>query len=472
MPLYLRRVVLDDSSDVSMGGSVQSDVDCSSKLRTKPSDSVEGASNPEYSMEQSIRFLYISNSHIFVLIYILGLVVFKEAPKNARQMNPVSDVSQVLQHMSLVEGVDSEAMKSECGESEHEVESAKWNSDVENSYLEDSFLVKDSDSEEGDISSGFDCDQLSAVGELFNPSSSRYTRPAKYAESTPLRAKLPLSTTHHSDKAQRSVLDSVDNDESRRLLVELYPELMNNDSTRVLRWSIGMSKEESEKKSERDGEENEESYEKCTCVYLKQLKGDKLAKEASNRYDDDLDNFIVGDDESLLDDNEEKSSEGEDGKSRDDEVSSKYAFPCEESETKRGPYEIIPPSEKARSRGAIVKIFAEGACFKDAERQPTVNRKRVKDDELFLMALSPNGPEHPEAEKFTRSKFAQIRKDLTAKLFDIYRRRCFEEKLDEGMKVEWNARLLKTAGRCRCMRDGTASIELSIKVCNSAGKCL
>ncbi|KHN88672.1 hypothetical protein Tcan_14789 [Toxocara canis] len=439
MPLYLRRVVLDDSSDVSMGGSVQSDVDCSSKLRTKPSDSVEGASNPEYSMEQSIR-----------------------------------DVSQVLQHMSLVEGVDSEAMKSECGESEHEVESAKWNSDVENSYLEDSFLVKDSDSEEGDISSGFDCDQLSAVGELFNPSSSRYTRPAKYAKSTPLRAKLPLSTTHHSDKAQRSVLDSVDNDESRRLLVELYPELMNNDSEScaIVQTSLGAftleSKEESEKKSERDGEENEESYEK----YLKQLKGDKLAKEASNRYDDDLDNFIVGDDESLLDDNEEKSSEGEDGKSRDDEVSSKYAFPCEESETKRGPYEIIPPSEKARSRGAIVKIFAEGACFKDAERQPTVNRKRVKDDELFLMALSPNGPEHPEAEKFTRSKFAQIRKDLTAKLFDIYRRRCFEEKLDEGMKVEWNARLLKTAGRCRCMRDGTASIELSIKVCNSAGKCL
>lgn len=50
----------------------------------------------------------------------------------------------------------------------------------------------------------------------------------------------------------------------------------------------------------------------------------------------------------------------------------------------------------------------------------------MSDEERFLMALTPGGPKHPEAEIFVKTKFARIREDLTRKLFDIYRRRCFE----------------------------------------------
>ncbi|VDD89796.1 unnamed protein product, partial [Enterobius vermicularis] len=35
-----------------------------------------------------------------------------------------------------------------------------------------------------------------------------------------------------------------------------------------------------------------------------------------------------------------------------------------------------------------------------------------------------------------------------------------------GMSIEWNPRLLKTAGRCLCTKNFTAKIELSVKVCN------
>ncbi|VDO41954.1 unnamed protein product [Onchocerca flexuosa] len=92
------------------------------------------------------------------------------------------------------------------------------------------------------------------------------------------------------------------------------------------------------------------------------------------------------------------------------------------------------------------------------------------DDELFLLALSQNRPAHANAQKYIAAKFPRIRKELTAKLFDLYRRRCFKNKLDSNMVLEWNSRLRLTAGRCRCKPNGTASIELSIKVCDTPGE--
>lgn len=51
------------------------------------------------------------------------------------------------------------------------------------------------------------------------------------------------------------------------------------------------------------------------------------------------------------------------------------------------------------------------------------------DDEIFLLALSQNGPVHLIAQKYTTVKFSRIRQELAAKLFDMYRRCCFENKV-------------------------------------------
>uniref|UniRef100_A0A0N5CJR3 SprT-like domain-containing protein n=1 Tax=Thelazia callipaeda TaxID=103827 RepID=A0A0N5CJR3_THECL len=87
---------------------------------------------------------------------------------------------------------------------------------------------------------------------------------------------------------------------------------------------------------------------------------------------------------------------------------------------------------------------------------------RQDKDETFLLALSPNGPPHFEAENYKKAKFSQIRQDLTKKLFNIYCRRCFDDKVND-----WNKRLRSTAGRCRCQSNGNAKVELSIKVCDT-----
>lgn len=44
--------------------------------------------------------------------------------------------------------------------------------------------------------------------------------------------------------------------------------------------------------------------------------------------------------------------------------------------------------------------------------------------------------------------------------------------LDPNMGLKWNSRLRLTAGRCRCKPNGTADIELSIKVCDTPGESL
>lgn len=51
------------------------------------------------------------------------------------------------------------------------------------------------------------------------------------------------------------------------------------------------------------------------------------------------------------------------------------------------------------------------------------------DDEIFLLALSQDGPVHRDAQKYTSTKFPRIREELTAKLFDLFRRRCFGNKV-------------------------------------------
>lgn len=51
---------------------------------------------------------------------------------------------------------------------------------------------------------------------------------------------------------------------------------------------------------------------------------------------------------------------------------------------------------------------------------------------------------HPDAKKF-RDNFKSHKEELTSILFKMYNEQVFDGKLD--MKVEWNKKLLTTAGR-------------------------
>lgn len=450
MPLHLRRIVLDDSSDASMI-SLQSGSNSSKNLVANPETAAVDGMNSGCSMEQSIR-----------------------------------DVSHALENMSVVElkEVPEVEQKSRSGVWECEIEIDEGDEDE---YVEDSFLVKDSECEGDDASLGFECDELSAINELRTALQRRRVRPTKYMESTPLRTKLVSPKGLTAEKTQKSMLVSLEDEESRRLLVEIYPELKDatttsGSSTAQLKkppaFSLESEKDYEEKEEGEESGEDEESFEK----YLKKLKGDQSADEDSEVrcYNDDLDDFIVDDDEPL-DDEDGSEDEGNDD-SGSDEISLRDVLPHhlflpphrqhrhEEKENKKGPILSIPPHEKEKRRRDLIKLFSTSSPMKEILRQS--NRKsdmneKMSDEERFLMALTPGGPKHPEAEIFVKTKFARIREDLTRKLFDIYRRRCFEGRLDKEMKIEWNNRLRLTAGRCRCVRNGSATIELSVKVCTS-----
>nr|CDS32452.1 Acidic repeat containing protein [Hymenolepis microstoma] len=86
---------------------------------------------------------------------------------------------------------------------------------------------------------------------------------------------------------------------------------------------------------------------------------------------------------------------------------------------------------------------------------------------------------HPSAERFVKN-FKKNREELANRLYSFYNEIVFDNKLPKDLKVQWNERLLKTAGQCIYMKrkvknpDGTftvsneVKIELSGKVCTSA----
>uniref|UniRef100_A0A914RTB5 Uncharacterized protein n=1 Tax=Parascaris equorum TaxID=6256 RepID=A0A914RTB5_PAREQ len=216
----------------------------------------------------------------------------------------------------------------EMPEVEQKSRSGVWECELEvddgdeDEYVEDSFLVKDSECEDYFtiidsfvlpkgalwqryissyvfrthtvifflIGSVFDITQIDHPG-----SAVFATRIKRMVRSTPLRRGVVSLKELTAEKTQKSMLASLEDEESRRLLVEIYPEL--KDATIASDSSTGQSKKspafsfESEKDYEEEDKEesgeDEESFEK----YLKKLKGNRSAEEDDELrcYNDDLD---------------------------------------------------------------------------------------------------------------------------------------------------------------------------------------
>ncbi|XP_071479503.1 uncharacterized protein [Diadema antillarum] len=89
----------------------------------------------------------------------------------------------------------------------------------------------------------------------------------------------------------------------------------------------------------------------------------------------------------------------------------------------------------------------------------------------FLASLSTPSKGMPTRSRYV-SDFKRNRDELTQRLFKLYNKTIFDDKLPADFSITWNTRMRKTAGFCfykkRLGNERTARIELSIKVCDSA----
>ncbi|XP_034249369.1 acidic repeat-containing protein-like isoform X2 [Thrips palmi] len=96
----------------------------------------------------------------------------------------------------------------------------------------------------------------------------------------------------------------------------------------------------------------------------------------------------------------------------------------------------------------------------------------------FLSSLSgpthePGVRDHPEAAVYNKN-FKAKKEELTRRLFKLFNREVFDKRLPDDMLLEWNGRLVRTAGLCYCKlirKNGvttrTSKISLSTKVITS-----
>ncbi|MFH4974542.1 hypothetical protein AB6A40_001251 [Gnathostoma spinigerum] len=373
----------------------------------------------------------------------------------------MKESSQLLQNMSIQE--DSiKHCKNAATSPRLSSSSALESANTEDTYEEDSFVVKDSSDEYGEDSIS---DSFSSASIPLSTPSTRVLPPRRvkpgFAHSTPLRNHL----------LEKSALDSIRNDESRQVLLELYPELVKSSAVSSISKSPKKSVFKEEQKENIGSSSSDESLDK----YLDTLRNESRMRSEHEfaSENEDLKNFIVSDSESLPDhsfsdvDEEEEREESlldlDDLIGHRDKRSLKNKSESDSENDKRQLNIVTsPPSDtKDVIRVNLRELFA----------QPTPRTKHIKvlcDEERFLLALSSAEHYHKDAELFVRSRsFAHVREQLTNKLFAIFRRSCFEEKLDADMRIEWNPRLLKTAGRCRCLPNYVSTVELSTKVCNT-----
>ncbi|CAI2348327.1 unnamed protein product [Caenorhabditis sp. 36 PRJEB53466] len=110
----------------------------------------------------------------------------------------------------------------------------------------------------------------------------------------------------------------------------------------------------------------------------------------------------------------------------------------------------------------------------ETKARPAQKKKRASDDEeWFLQSLTENfsGPIHNEAKVYVKENALRQKKHretLLIRLQDILIRRIFSDIPSEKLKLEWNARLRKSAGQCRNHSNGNSTIEMSPVVCTTA----
>lgn len=108
---------------------------------------------------------------------------------------------------------------------------------------------------------------------------------------------------------------------------------------------------------------------------------------------------------------------------------------------KRGILRTPKVTGKVQTPVSKKKIQTPNACY-----VPTLS---------FLSSLSEmtgDLPCHPEAERYKKN-YKKLKEELAFKLFDLYNKEVFENKLPSNMLIQWNGRMTSTSGFCYNKRE-------------------
>ncbi|VDK85925.1 unnamed protein product [Litomosoides sigmodontis] len=301
----------------------------------------------------------------------------------------------------------------------------------EDTYLEDSFVIKDYTSEESFPNTLSD-----------NQSFEEKRSIRKRQRRKTIQKEADKGTSEISSFFRNDLLGVTIDDKNVSTLLELYPELKENTNLKENPSKTGSTETRGE--SAEIDEDGDEKFEK----YLEEIKTQSSFTKAYELRD--LNEFIMTDSESIIEcssDCESNLSDksddvqliGEVRKSTGDEKI-RHHNTQKNTSGEHAAHWHHPVTEKE------IKGEEHANLWLGPQSAPIVKGKTRDDDEIFLLALSQNGPVDQNAQKYTTAKFPR---------------------LDPNMVLEWNARLRLTAGRCRCKPNGTADVELSTKVCDS-----
>nr|CAG4644698.1 EOG090X0464 [Leptodora kindtii] len=124
----------------------------------------------------------------------------------------------------------------------------------------------------------------------------------------------------------------------------------------------------------------------------------------------------------------------------------------------------------------LEKIFTGLSIEPAIESRHAMKIKSRHGKHSFLSSLSADVADenrHPDALPFVKS-FRKLRDDLTARLFEMFNVKVFNNQLARDFSLTWNKRLTRTAGKCRHVTKRTygavkfeSNIKLSVKVVDS-----
>ncbi|KAL3283413.1 hypothetical protein HHI36_006558 [Cryptolaemus montrouzieri] len=178
-------------------------------------------------------------------------------------------------------------------------------------------------------------------------------------------------------------------------------------------------------------------------------------------------------------------------------VKSKVIFQEESKETDENKISTLSSPSPIRNNGEnigkkrVTRKKAPTTYFDSSESSeedidPIIARKEPfakKEKEVnysFLASLSKSIPDSQcdVSAKIFRNNYKQYKGSLAVKLFKLYNEKVFDNSLPENMKLEWNDRMLSTAGYCYSRKitrstgvvERDARIVLSSKVLDSADR--
>ncbi|CAB3406050.1 unnamed protein product [Caenorhabditis bovis] len=275
---------------------------------------------------------------------------------------------------------------------------------------------------------------------------------------------------HKVEGKSTNLLRSLKSENERKILFDLYPELFEKDEAFEKRQIAGGSTNQEKRrrpkidpKEEFDSDRsNDDDKENTPPLGLsRHVRTQNVSDRSPESSDDDFEEYL----KKLRNDSEPAKSKTPPRKAAptkfvvdDDYISEDEDINFDDDEDES----FTSPSDESDRENHDVR-----------RKNEKIAKPPSDDDEHFLISLTESykGRRHADAEPFVKPgamRQKKNRENLTKKLFDIFKERCFSEIPDSLLKIEWNSRLRKSAGQCRNHSLGSSTIEMSTVVCTTA----